>query len=197
MRYIITVSKLKEGWDCPFAYVLCSVADQVSATAVEQILGRVLRKPRAERKHRDALNQSYAFILSKDSNATATRRKDGLVEGAGFNKIEVAQLIATQSSMGFGDEATPFISDALPPELASAEVQTALLRLPASVQTKVSFDATARTLTFKGAMTKEARNLIHLTPAAVPKVQTVVNRLYAKINHFQMSASSCQRPLTP
>ena len=38
IRYIITVQKLKEGWDCPFAYVLCPVADQVSSTAIEQIL---------------------------------------------------------------------------------------------------------------------------------------------------------------
>ena len=58
VRYIITVSKLKEGWDCPFAYILCSVADQVSATAVEQILGRVLRMPRAQRKRRDALSRA-------------------------------------------------------------------------------------------------------------------------------------------
>ena len=27
IRYIITVYALKEGWDCPFAYVLCSVAE--------------------------------------------------------------------------------------------------------------------------------------------------------------------------
>ena len=71
VRFIITVSKLKEGWDCPFAYVLCSVADQVSPVAVEQILGRVLRMPQAKRKRRDALNQSYAFIVSRNFDATA------------------------------------------------------------------------------------------------------------------------------
>jgi type III restriction enzyme len=26
-RYIITVEALKEGWDCSFAYVLCSLAN--------------------------------------------------------------------------------------------------------------------------------------------------------------------------
>jgi type III restriction enzyme len=28
IRYIITVQALREGWDCPFAYILCSVAEQ-------------------------------------------------------------------------------------------------------------------------------------------------------------------------
>src|SRR5207244_12790629 len=30
MRYIITVNALKEGWDCPFAYVLASLATRNS-----------------------------------------------------------------------------------------------------------------------------------------------------------------------
>ena len=45
IRYIITVNALKEGWDCPFAYVLATVANRTSAVDVEQILGRVLRLP--------------------------------------------------------------------------------------------------------------------------------------------------------
>ena len=35
VRFVITQQALKEGWDCPFAYVLCSVAEQKSARAVE------------------------------------------------------------------------------------------------------------------------------------------------------------------
>ena len=45
VRYIITINALKEGWDCPFAYVLASLADKRSPVDVEQILGRVLRQP--------------------------------------------------------------------------------------------------------------------------------------------------------
>ncbi len=45
VRYVITVQALREGWDCPFAYVLCSLQKLTSATAVEQLLGRVLRMP--------------------------------------------------------------------------------------------------------------------------------------------------------
>ncbi len=66
VRYIITVQALREGWDCPFAYVLCSVAEMKSSTAVEQILGRVMRLPKAKRKHNEELNMAYAFSASKE-----------------------------------------------------------------------------------------------------------------------------------
>ena len=54
VRYIITVQALREGWDCPFAYILCSVQAIRSATAVEQLLGRVLRMPYAARRSHPA-----------------------------------------------------------------------------------------------------------------------------------------------
>lgn len=41
--FVITIEALKEGWDCSFAYVFCSVANIKSSKDVEQILGRVLR----------------------------------------------------------------------------------------------------------------------------------------------------------
>ena len=37
VRYIITVDALKEGWDCPFAYVLASLANKTSRVSVEQM----------------------------------------------------------------------------------------------------------------------------------------------------------------
>jgi len=64
VRYIITVNALKEGWDCPFAYVLVSLADKSSAVDVEQILGRVLRMPHVQQHGHDLLNLSYVFTAS-------------------------------------------------------------------------------------------------------------------------------------
>lgn len=190
VRYIITVSKLKEGWDCPFAYILCSVADQVSATAVEQILGRVLRMPKAQRKRRDALNQSYAFIVSRSFDATAQQLRDGLIEGAGFNPMEAAQIIAPQQNLGFADSQAPYLSDPLPEEIAAPEVIAAAInRLPPSVKTRLSFNTETRTLTYTGPMTRDNRNLIHLAFAAVPKVGKTIDKLYAKSNQFQTSAA--------
>ena len=40
IRYVITVEALKEGWDCPFAYVLASLQSVNSAKDVEQLLWR-------------------------------------------------------------------------------------------------------------------------------------------------------------
>ena len=59
IQHIITVEALREGWDCSFAYVLCPVDNMHSATAVEQLLGRVLRMPYAKRRKDEALNRSY------------------------------------------------------------------------------------------------------------------------------------------
>ena len=41
IEYVITVEALKEGWDCSFAYVFCSLARIQSAQNVEQLFGRV------------------------------------------------------------------------------------------------------------------------------------------------------------
>ena len=54
IRYIITINALKEGWDCPFAYVLASLANKTSKIDVEQIVGRILRQPYAK-KHKAPL----------------------------------------------------------------------------------------------------------------------------------------------
>ena len=64
VRYIITVNALNEGWDCPFAYVLASLADRSSAVDVEQILGRVLRMPWVRRSSSPMLNMSYVLTAS-------------------------------------------------------------------------------------------------------------------------------------
>lgn len=64
VRYIITVNALKEGWDCPNAYILASLADKNSAVDVEQILGRVLRMPYVQQHSHDLLNLSYVFTAS-------------------------------------------------------------------------------------------------------------------------------------
>jgi type III restriction enzyme len=87
VKYIITVDALKEGWDCPFAYILGVVSDLSSATAVEQLLGRILRNPYVEQKDNEELNYSYAIVSSNKFQDTANSLKDQLVKN-GFEKIE-------------------------------------------------------------------------------------------------------------
>ena len=83
VRFVITVNALREGWDCPFAYVLATVANRSSRVEVEQILGRVLRQPYARRHPDELLNMSYVFSSSVDFSATLDSVVAGLV-GAGF-----------------------------------------------------------------------------------------------------------------
>lgn len=65
VRFIITVNALKEGWDCPFAYILASLANRTSSVDVEQILGRVLRLPYVTKNSQELLNYSYVFTSSR------------------------------------------------------------------------------------------------------------------------------------
>lgn len=92
IRYVITVQALREGWDCPFAYILCSVAEIKSTTTVEQILGRVMRLPKAQRKKHESLNCAYAYVTSQNFSNAALSLVDGLVQN-GFEKQDAAELI--------------------------------------------------------------------------------------------------------
>lgn len=84
VRFIITINALKEGWDCPFAYILASLADKSSAVDVEQILGRVLRQPYVIKHNFPLLNLSYVLTASSKFLDTL----DNIVKGlnkAGFS----------------------------------------------------------------------------------------------------------------
>ena len=85
IRYVITVNALKEGWDCPFAYILASLANRTSKTDVEQIVGRVLRQPYAEQHPTKLLNMSYILASSIDFQETVKSVVEGL-NRAGFSK---------------------------------------------------------------------------------------------------------------
>lgn len=88
--FIITVEALKEGWDCSFAYVLCSVANIGSATDIEQILGRVLRMPDAKSRANPALNRAYAHVSSPRTGDAARALVDTLIDKMGFQPDEAA-----------------------------------------------------------------------------------------------------------
>ncbi len=84
IRYIITVNALKEGWDCPFAYILASLANKTSQVDVEQILGRILRLPYTAQHSQPSLNMSYVLTSSNDFDETVRRIIRGL-NSAGFS----------------------------------------------------------------------------------------------------------------
>lgn len=91
VRYIITINALKEGWDCPFAYILASLADRSSAVDVEQIVGRVLRQPYARRNGKDILNLSYVLTASSQFQDTLDKVVKGL-NHAGFSDKDYREV---------------------------------------------------------------------------------------------------------
>ena len=95
IEHVITVEALREGWDCSFAYVFCSVANIQSATAVEQLLGRVLRMPFAKRRPVEELNRAYAHVTGIGFHAAANKLKDTLV-AMGFDERTARDEIIAQ-----------------------------------------------------------------------------------------------------
>lgn len=85
IKYIITVNALKEGWDCPFAYILASLANKTSTVDVEQIVGRILRQPYAKTHSAPLLNTSYVLTCSNDFRNTLENIVAGLNK-AGFSR---------------------------------------------------------------------------------------------------------------
>lgn len=91
IRFIITVDALKEGWDCPNAYILATLANKTSQVDVEQVVGRILRQPHARRFDTPVLNISYVLTSSADFQATVDRVIAGL-NSAGFSKQDYRAL---------------------------------------------------------------------------------------------------------
>lgn len=96
VRFIITVQKLREGWDCPFAYVLCSLRETRSSTAIEQIVGRILRLPGAQTRQHPDLNCAYAFSVSDSLPEVLNELREAL-ESNGFTAAEAARIVITGS----------------------------------------------------------------------------------------------------
>jgi type III restriction enzyme len=95
IEFIITVEALKEGWDCSFAYVFCTVQNIRSSKDMEQLLGRVLRLPYAHRRVSEVLNRAYAQVCSPNTAQVANQLADRLV-AMGFEEMEAAQFVQPQ-----------------------------------------------------------------------------------------------------
>lgn len=96
VRYIITVNALKEGWDCPFAYILATLANKTSRVDVEQILGRILRQPYTTQHQNPLLNISYVFTSSNDFRDTVEKIILSL-QKAGFSKKDFREAPPVES----------------------------------------------------------------------------------------------------
>jgi len=94
---IITKQALKEGWDCSFAYVFCSVAQVHSDKDIQQLLGRVLRMPYASPRRQVAMNKAYAHVVTDSFGRAAGELTQSLVN-IGFNPMEAANAIRRENA---------------------------------------------------------------------------------------------------
>ena len=104
VRYIITKDALKEGWDCPFASVLTILSKTKASTALEQMIGRVLRQPYAKKTKESSLNESYVICIDQEVNDAVSNIKKGLekegmdglagdIETVGQDSTEIKKVV--------------------------------------------------------------------------------------------------------
>lgn len=177
VRFIITQQALKEGWDCSFAYVLCSVAEQKSPRAVEQLLGRILRLPRATRKRREDLNRAYAFATTTSFQNAAATLRDGLVNN-GFERVEAQALVrAVQEPIrGLEEGGAAFIFDEpLPDGIDAAAFKK---NVETATGGRVQVDITSGTIRAHGALTNYDRDaMLNAMPKSAAKaIETLVHK---------------------
>lgn len=110
VRFIITVNALKEGWDCPFAYILASLANRTSKIDVEQILGRILRQPYAKKHKSTFLNLSYTFTCSIDFQETLANIIKSL-NHAGFTASDYRSATPTEQTIPSGPSELAKVDD--------------------------------------------------------------------------------------
>ncbi len=137
VEFIITVEALKEGWDCSFAYVLCSVANVGSATDIEQFLGRVLRMPYAESRSQEALNRAYAHVSIPRFGEGARSLADTLVQKMGFEPDEAAAAMEVRQAEMPGFESPGGLFDRTPILLETVETAPDLSGLDDEVAARV------------------------------------------------------------
>lgn len=161
VKFVITQKALAEGWDCPFAYILVSMASLSSATAVEQLLGRVLRQPDASHRQAKALNQSYAFVVSRNFAETAGALRDRLVAGAGFERREVTEFVtaarAEQARLDLEGHAGRVV---VRPVAITLTEKPDLKSVPKPVRDKVSWDGKLNTLTINTPLTEDEADVL-------------------------------------
>lgn len=109
--FVITVEALKEGWDCSFVYVFCSVATVNSKKDVEQILGRVLRMPYAKRRKEADLNRAYTHVSRASWPNAVSQLHDRLVD-MGFEDSEADGFIEKVSELGLTGGSGPSYPEA-------------------------------------------------------------------------------------
>ncbi len=86
VRYIITKHALQEGWDCAFAYILTILNNPSSELSITQLVGRILRQPKAKKTKVKELDESYVFCFRPRAKEILENIRKGF-EGEGLGDL--------------------------------------------------------------------------------------------------------------
>ncbi len=146
-------------------YVLGTVSNSASETAITQILGRVLRLPKAAHKEHKELNHAYVFAPATSGQfiQVLTTLKECLVD-CGFEEFEAAEMLQPMRPGGGGlfdeDDAAVSIAEIL---IAKPKLDA----LPNEIRERVTFKASTSTLVYTGpAITASQQKIFEQTAAS-------------------------------
>lgn len=116
VRVIVTKQALQEGWDCPFAYVLCSLAASTNLNAMTQLVGRILRQPHATKTGVGQLDECHVITHHAATGDVVEAIKNGL------EKDGLADLVVQVSGGDAGTTTRTSRSIPRRPEFATTEI---------------------------------------------------------------------------
>jgi type III restriction enzyme len=139
---------------------------------VEQILGRILRLPRATRKQHAELNCAYALAASQRFIEAATSLKDALIEN-GFQRMEAELYVAGEDAQAtfFGAGTLFFEAEQVVTEKPD------LTQLSAELRERVTFDQRTSTLTVTKPLTQQDKVALEQC-FTTPEAKQAVEILY-------------------
>lgn len=109
IRFIITKEALTEGWDCSFAYMLGIIPNVNSNTGVTQLIGRILRQPRAKKTGIAELDESFVYYCKGDSRnlldcVIAGFKEEGLEDLVSKMKVKGNETVNPTKKVAIKDE---------------------------------------------------------------------------------------------
>ena len=181
VRYIVTQQALREGWDCPFAYVLCSITENFSSVQVEQFIGRIMRLPKVTPKVNPELNKAYVFAPSSFIEV-AGALTDALVKN-GFEKYEAERMLQPHQSdlsddLFGGMQYTPAPVET---KIKLTDVPETLPDLSPFLASHIEYDPEQKTITYKRSMSPANRDELR---RIFPKDRAKIDQAYIESNRY-------------
>ena len=100
IRVVITKQALQEGWDCPFAYVLCSLSANRNMRAMTQLVGRILRQPHAAKTKIKELDECYVLCHHATTRDVVEGIKKGLEEDGMADLVRQINDVGSENGTG-------------------------------------------------------------------------------------------------